>query len=41
MSDIHKKTERRVGNIKLVASEGVTILNKSVQESPTENVAFK
>lgn len=41
MSDIHKKTERRVGNVKLVASVGVTILNKSVQAAPTENVSFK
>lgn len=41
MSDIHKKRESRLGNIQLVASVGVAILNVSVQEAPTENVAFR
>lgn len=41
MSAIKTKiTERRLGNVQLVASVRVAILNKAVQEGPTEKVAF-
>lgn len=41
VSAIYKKTLRRLGNIKLMASERVAILNKAVQGGPTESVAFE
>lgn len=41
VSAVYKKTLRKLGNIKLVDSEGVAILNKAVQGSPTESVAFE